>query len=96
VRPGHLGGVHNLLQLRLGTGEGDVLANRALEEEIVLQDDADPRAQMRGVDLLDVLVVDADDAGLRGIQLLQEPGDRGFARPTALRYSHISFHDRTD
>ena len=53
---------HHVLEGRIGPRRGDVVADRAAEQEVLLQDDADAPPQMIDVVFADVDAVDLDQA----------------------------------
>src|ERR1700730_3813744 len=83
VRAGELGGTDDFVQRGGRLGHRDVLAHRAAEQKILLQYDADLRAQMGEVELLQILAVDVYQPGLRPVETLDQPGDRRLARAAA-------------
>ena len=83
VRAGDLGGAHHLVERGGGFGHRDVLAHRAAKQEILLQHDADPGAQIADVELLQILAVDLYQARLRPVETLQQAGDRRLAGAAA-------------
>ena len=70
VRAGELSGADHLVKRCGRLGHRDVLADRGAKQEILLQDNADLRAQMRELELLQILPVDLDKPGLRLIEAL--------------------------
>src|SRR5216683_4192272 len=83
VRAGELGGADDFVQRGGRLGHRDVLAHRAAEQKILLQYDADLRAQMREVELLQILAVDVYEAGLRPVEPLDQTGDGRLAGAAA-------------
>ena len=79
VGAGETRGVDDLLHGGVLLREGQVLADGAVEEVVVLQHDTDGGTQRRAVDLADVDAVILDDAGLERIEALDELGERGLA-----------------
>src|ERR1700736_387526 len=73
----------DLLETGVGFRRGDRLADRTAEQEILLQHDAQARAQMIDVDLAQVVAVDLDQALVVAVQQLQQPGHGRLARPAA-------------
>ena len=61
-------------------GDHDVFADRAAEQEILLQHHAEAAAQMIDVVFAHVDAVDLDQAVVIGMQPLQQPRDGGLAR----------------
>src|ERR1043166_2851292 len=70
VRAGELSGADHLVKRCGRLGHRDVLADRGAKQEILLQDDADLGAQMRELELLQILPVDLDKSGLRLVEAL--------------------------
>jgi hypothetical protein len=68
VCAGELGNSHDLVQRGGRLGHCDVLAHRAAEQEILLQDDTDLGAQVGQIELLQILAVDVHEAGLRAMR----------------------------
>ena len=83
VRAGQLRDPDDVVQRSGRLGHRDVLANRAAEQKILLQDDTDLGAQMRQIELLQILAVDIYQARLRPIETLDQPGDCRLARAAA-------------
>jgi hypothetical protein len=79
VDAGDFAGGHELLFSGGGTGELDVLADGAVEEECLLEDDAELLAVAGELDGGEVVVVDEDGTGLRGVEAADERDDGGFA-----------------
>ncbi len=71
MRAGNLRHLDHLLQRGGRLGHGNVLTHGAAEQEILLQHDADPGAQMGQVELFQIVAVDLDQPGLRHIEPLQ-------------------------
>ena len=67
--------------------ERDIVADLAEKEIGILQHETDPGAQIRGIVLTRVDVIDADLAVQRFVEAGQEAADRGFARTDAANYS---------
>ena len=64
-----------------GVGEGDILAHRAVEKHVLLQDDADLAAQPCRVGHGEIHAVDQDAPALRDVEALDKFRDRALARP---------------
>ena len=80
---GQPGRPHDLLERRIGLGGGDGVADRAAEQEILLQHDTKARTQMIHIDLAQIVAVDLDQPLIIAVQRLEQSGHRGFARPAA-------------
>ena len=63
-----------------GLGEGDVLVDGAIEEQALLQDDADVPAQPSRIDLAQIRSVQQNLPFVRQIEALDQLGERRFAR----------------
>src|SRR5271170_6796471 len=63
-----------------GLGEGDVLVDGAIEEQALLQDDADVPAQPSRIDLAQIRSVQQNLSLVRQIEALDQLGERRFAR----------------
>ena len=74
---------HRVGQREAGTAGDDVVADRAAEQEILLQHDAEALAQMAQIDLAQIRAVDLQEARVVAVDALQQPGDRRFARAAA-------------
>jgi hypothetical protein len=70
VRAGELGDPDDFVQRGGRLSHRDVLAHRAAEQKILLQDDADLGAQVSQIELLQILAVDVHEAGLGPIKTL--------------------------
>ena len=68
---GETAGVDDLVEGRVRLGGGDVLADRAAEQEVFLQHDAKAAAQMLEVVFAHVDAVDLDQSLIVGVQALQ-------------------------
>ncbi len=79
VDAGDAAGFHELLFGRVGAGEEDVLADGAVEEEGLLQDDAELLAVAGEADGGEVDAVDEDLAAGRGVEGADERDDGGLA-----------------
>ena len=77
VRPDRVRRGLDLLLGRVRPPEGDVLPNRAREEEALLRDDAELAAQALLRDRAKVVAVDGDAALARVVEARQELRDRG-------------------
>src|SRR5699024_4923936 len=74
-------GLAHLLFARARLGVGDVVADRAIEEEVVLEHDAEARAVIAQPHTLEVPTVDQDAALSRPVERHREPDRRALARP---------------
>ena len=79
----HPRGAHDVVEGRISFGGGDVLADRAAEQEVFLQDHADAAAQMRNIVFADVDAVDLDQALVIRMKALQQARDGRLARTAA-------------
>ena len=61
-------------------GQRDVLANRAVEQHVLLQDDADLASQPGQIDHREIDAVDQHASALRHIETLDQLGDGALAR----------------
>src|SRR5258706_6185068 len=80
VRSRQGGGFDDALHRHCRVGERDVVADRPVEEEILLENDADLTSQPRDVDHREIDAVDQDPPALWHVETLDELGDRRFAR----------------
>ena len=80
VRARESGRLHHDHARHRGIAKRDVLVDRAVEENVLLQHDADLPAQPSGIQLGDVDAVDHHLTGLRTVEALDRLGQRGFAR----------------
>src|SRR5262249_16159544 len=62
-------------------GARDILAHRAVEQHVLLQDDADLAAQPGRVDHGEIHAVDQDTPALRNVEALDELGEGALTRP---------------
>ena len=76
-----LGRLHDVLVAGVGPGEGDVVAQRAVEEEGFLGDDAELAAQRADGDVAQVVTVDQHAAGRRVVEPRHQLGDGGLPGP---------------
>src|SRR5438874_1691524 len=83
VRAGELGDPDDLVQRGSRLGHRNVLAHRAAKQKILLQYNADLRAQMSQIELLQILAVDVHKARLRAVEALDQPSYRRLARAAA-------------
>ncbi len=79
VRAGELGRGEDPLDRHAGIGKRDVFPHRAVEQHVLLQDEADLTAQPGGVDHGEIDAVDEHAAALRHEQPLNELGERALA-----------------
>ena len=63
-----------------GVGEGDILAHRAVEKHVLLQDDADLAAQPRRIRHREIHAVDQHAAAFRQVETLHQLGEGALAR----------------
>ena len=61
-------------------GERDVVADRAVEQHVLLQHDADLPPQPGGIDHGEIDAVDEHAAALRHVEPLHQLGERALAR----------------
>ena len=80
VRPGEFGGGDHPFERHGGIGQRDVLTNRAVEQQVLLQHHADLAAQPGRIDLSDIDSIDQDAPALRHVQPLEQLGQGRFAR----------------
>ena len=76
---GRTRGVLELLLRGAGLAEPDVLLDRAVEQEGVLVDDRDQRADLREGERAQVVAAERDAAAIRIVEAQQEPHDRRLA-----------------
>ena len=88
VGAGGLGGGDDLLDAGIGLGHGEILADGAAKQEVLLQDHADLPPQMRQVDLAGIDAVEADQSFLHAVEALDQLGQGGFSRTTAADDAH--------
>ena len=79
MRAGELGRRDDALDRHAGIGERDVVADRAVEQDVVLQHDAQLAPQPRAVDHGEIDAVDQHAAALGDIEPLDELGERALA-----------------
>ncbi len=91
---GQVGGVHDLVHRHGRIGQGDVLAHRAVEQQVLLQHHAHLPAQPGGIDQGQVHPVHQHAAALGGVQALDQLGQGGFAR--SRRSDHAQHLSRRD
>ena len=72
-----------LIEGRMGLCGGDVLADRAAEQKVLLQHDAEAAPEVAHVVFAHVDPVDLDEALVVGVQPLEEARDRRFAGPAS-------------
>ena len=89
LRAGEFGRDQHLFQTGLGPGHRNIVADRAAKQQVFLQDHTKAAAQMLKVDLADIDPVNLDQAGLRLLDALDQPGQGGLARTGA---AHDSNH----
>ena len=80
VGAGQMRGAHDVGEVEPGAAGNDVVADRSTEQEIVLQNDAEPLAQMAQVDFLEIDAVKLEEPTVVAVDPLQQPGDRRFSR----------------
>src|SRR6516225_969751 len=78
---GRAGGSDDLFARRMGPAVGDILGDRAVKEERILQDDADVLAVFRNAERADVGAVDQDGAVAHVVEPANEVHERALARP---------------
>ena len=61
-------------------GQSDIVANRPIEQHVLLQDDADLPSQPGGIDHGEIDAVDEDAAAFRHVKSLDQLGQRALAR----------------
>ena len=88
MRAGKLSCLHHTLHRHGRVGKGNILADTSVEEDIVLQDDADLTTQPGRVDMGDVDAIDQHTAAL-GIETLDQFGDRALAATALAHDPHI-------
>jgi hypothetical protein len=81
-------GVFHLLARGAGAAVGDVVFDRVVEQHRVLRHDADGAAHARLRDLADVVAADGDAALLHVVEAVQQPCQRGLARPRRADHGH--------
>ena len=80
MRAGELGRRDHALHRHAGIGERDVLADRAVEQHVFLQHDADLAPQPGEVDHREIDAVDQHAPALRHVEPLHQLGERALAR----------------
>jgi hypothetical protein len=80
VRASDLRGRNHAHDRHARIGERDVVAHRAIEEQVLLQHDADLSPQPGGIDEREIGAVDQYAPGLRHVEALDELGKRALAR----------------
>ena len=80
VRAGELGRGDDPLDRHGRIGERDIVADRAVEQHVLLQHDADLAAQPGGVDHGEIDAVDQHAAAFRHVKPLDQLGERALAR----------------
>ena len=83
MRAGELRRLRSRAPSAAGIGERDVLAHRAVEQDVLLQHDADLPAQPGGVDRREIDAVDQHAAALGHVEALDQLGERALARARA-------------
>jgi hypothetical protein len=71
---------HDLVARGMRPCIGDVLRDRAVEQEVVLQHDAQVRAEVAQLDRRQIMAVDEDAAGLRPVERHRQADERALAR----------------
>ena len=79
VGAGELGGLDDPLHRHAGIGQGYVVADRAVEQDVLLKHHADLPAQPRRIDQGQIGAVDQDAAGLRHVEPLEQLRQRALA-----------------
>ena len=87
--PGKARGADRVLQRQARTAGQDVVADRAAEQEVVLQHDTETGPQMPQIDFPQIGAVDLHEPRIFAVDALQQPGDGGFA---GSRPSHEAQH----
>jgi hypothetical protein len=80
VRPGEPGGGDDPVDRHRRVGQCDVVAHRAVEQDVVLQDNTDLSAKPGGVDHRQIYPVDKNPPPFRDVEALDQLGERAFAR----------------
>jgi hypothetical protein len=80
---GLAGGPDHLVEGGAGFSGRHIVADRPAKQKAVLQHDAHMAAQVHLVQFPDLVVVDADQAALGGIEALHQPHQRALARAAA-------------
>ena len=75
--------MHRVRQRQARAAGNDVVADRAAEQEVVLQHHAEALAQMPQVDLAQIGAVDLQEAAVVAVDALQQAGDGGLAGAAA-------------
>src|SRR5579872_982008 len=78
--PGKPGRAHRVLEAEAGASGEDVVLHRAVEQEVLLQHDAEALAQMAQIDLAQLRPVDLHRAGIISVDSHQQARDRRLAR----------------
>ena len=81
MRPGQRRGRDNALGREGGVRQCDIIADRTVEQDVVLQDHADLTAQPGRVDLRDIDAVDEHPAALGHVKALRKLGQGALAGP---------------
>src|SRR3989475_3728992 len=98
MRPGQLGSLHDLLHRDALVGQRDVVPPRPVEQEILLQHDANLAAQPDRIHLGQVHAVDQHAPSLRNVEALDQLGDGALARagpadePNDFASGHVEGH----
>ena len=82
---GQPGRAHRVVQRQARPAGEDVVADRAAEQEVVLQHDAEALAQVAQVDLAQIGAVDLHIAGVVAVDALQQAGDGRLAGAATAR-----------
>ena len=78
--PASVAAVDDALHRHGRVGERDVLANRAVEQHVLLQHDADLAPQPGQIDHREIDAVDQHASALRHVETLDQLGERALAR----------------
>ena len=87
---------HRILEREAGPAGEDVFANRAAEQEVVLQHDTEALPQMAQVDLAQVAAVDLQEARIVAVDALQQAGDGRFPEPERPTMPHYRLGPECD
>ena len=79
VRPSELRRLHHRLHRQPRIGQGNVVAHRPVEQEILLQHDADVPTQPGGIHVRQIHPIDQDAPPFRHIEALDQFRDRAFS-----------------
>src|SRR5262249_58159791 len=83
VGAGHRGGVDDLLEARIGLGGSNVFPHRSAEQKALLHHDADLAAQMRQIELANIVSIDPHRAELYRVHAADQSGQRRLAGTAA-------------